>query len=120
MRQDGNRAGLPSRGARRTAAPVTAEPRWPSGCVQDLREAGAQEKTIPYGLYYEQSCGIALDLRPDVPAAHARPPTAAPAIPPAPPVRQPPAAGASHSPMMQESGAIYEASARGVKTNVKL
>jgi integron integrase len=38
MRQDYNRA----------AAPLNTEPRWPEGYVRVLREAGAQEKTIPY------------------------------------------------------------------------
>jgi hypothetical protein len=37
MRQEGNRA----------AAPLNPEPRWPEGYIQMLREAGAQEKTIP-------------------------------------------------------------------------
>ncbi len=38
MRHDGYRA----------AAPLNTEPRWPEGFVEVLREAGAQEKTIPY------------------------------------------------------------------------
>jgi len=38
MRQDGNRA----------AAPFNAQPRWPEGYIRVLRDAGAQEKTIPY------------------------------------------------------------------------
>ena len=48
MRQDGNRACLPSLGDRQAAAPLNAEPRWPEGYIRVLREAGAQEKTIPY------------------------------------------------------------------------
>ena len=40
MRPDDNRA----------AAPVNAEPRWPAGYIDVLRQAGAQEKTIPYCL----------------------------------------------------------------------
>ena len=40
MRQNGNRA----------AAPMNEEPRWPAGYVEVLRQAGAQEKTIPYCL----------------------------------------------------------------------
>ena len=34
----------------RAAAPLNAEPRWPAGYVEVLRQAGAQEKTIPYCL----------------------------------------------------------------------
>jgi hypothetical protein len=34
----------------RVAAPVNAEPRWPAGYIEVLREAGAQEKTIPHCL----------------------------------------------------------------------
>ena len=33
-----------------TAAPLNPSPRWPSGYVEVLREAGAQEKTIPFCL----------------------------------------------------------------------
>jgi hypothetical protein len=48
MRQDGNRTCLPSSGDRQAAAPLNTEPRWPEGYIRVLREAGAQEKTIPY------------------------------------------------------------------------
>jgi hypothetical protein len=48
MRQDGNRACLPSSGDRQAAAPLNTEPHWPEGYIRVLREAGAQEKTIPY------------------------------------------------------------------------
>lgn len=34
--------------ARQTVAPVNDQPQWPGGYVAVLREAGAQEKTIPY------------------------------------------------------------------------
>jgi len=33
-----------------TTAPLNPEPKWPSGYVEVLREAGAQEKTIPFCL----------------------------------------------------------------------
>ena len=33
-----------------TTAPLNPEPRWPAGYVEVLREAGAQEKTIPFCL----------------------------------------------------------------------
>jgi hypothetical protein len=34
----------------RATAPTNAEARWPAGYIEDQREAGAQEKTIPYCL----------------------------------------------------------------------
>lgn len=40
MRQDENR----------DAAPLNTEPHWPIGYIEVLRQAGAQEKTIPYCL----------------------------------------------------------------------
>jgi hypothetical protein len=39
----------------RDAAPLNTEPRWPAGYVAVLRQAGAQEKTIPYCLGWVRS-----------------------------------------------------------------
>ncbi|MBI5604173.1 MAG: hypothetical protein HY879_12550 [Deltaproteobacteria bacterium] len=33
---------------RRGVAPLDPQPRWPDGYIAVLREAGAQEKTLPY------------------------------------------------------------------------
>jgi len=35
---------------RRGVAPLNSQPRWPEGYIAVLREAGAQEKTIPHCL----------------------------------------------------------------------
>ena len=35
--------------ARPGVAPLDLQPRWPEGYIAVLREAGAQEKTIPFG-----------------------------------------------------------------------
>ena len=34
-----------------TTAPLNPSPRWPSGYVEVLRDAGAQEKTIPFCIF---------------------------------------------------------------------
>jgi hypothetical protein len=45
-----SKTGGRSPGVRQAAAPLNTEPRWPEGYIRALREAGTQEKTIPYCL----------------------------------------------------------------------
>lgn len=37
---------------RRAAAPLNAEPRWPAGYIEVLRQAGAKDKTVPFCLQW--------------------------------------------------------------------